>query len=93
MEPARSIFTIRVDGNRLAIHSYLIVWKYDERSTASALDDDREELGVDSTERRIPRALAHSDIIVALLPLERLPVHMPELGTANDSERHLKCKQ
>lgn len=65
------------------------MWQYDERSAARRLNDDGQELGVDRTERRVPTALRHPNVVVALVPLDGRSVHMAEFGTAHDAKRHV----
>lgn len=67
------------NGNKYIIEAYLIMWQYDEGASSCRLNDNRQELGVHRTERRVPRTLRHSDVIITLLPFHGLPVNMPEL--------------
>lgn len=69
---------------------YLVVREDDEGATTRRLHNDRQKLGVHRTEGRVPGTLRHSDVVIALLPLERLPVHMAEFGAAYHAKRHLK---
>lgn len=59
--------------------THLVVWQYYEGAAARRLHNDGQELGVHCTERRVPRTLGYSDVIIALLPLQGLPVNVAEL--------------
>lgn len=61
-----------------------------EGAATRRFDDNREELRIDGAKRRIPGGLADADVVVALFALQRLPVHVPELGATHHAERHLK---
>lgn len=54
--------------------SHLVMWQNDESTAARRLDDDGQELWIDSAEGRVPTALGDADVVVALLPLQRLSV-------------------
>lgn len=65
------------------------MWKYDEGTAARRLDDDGQKLRIDRAERRVPAALRHAYIVVALFALQRLAEHVPELGASHHTKRHL----
>lgn len=58
----------------------------EEGAAAGDLCDDGNELGVDGAEVRIVGVARDRDVVVALLPLHRQAVHMPELGAPNPAE-------
>lgn len=67
---------------------YLVVGKDDESSAAGWLNDDGEELWIHRTKCGIPTALGHSDVVIALLALQRLPEYVTELGASHNPKWH-----
>lgn len=59
-----------------------------ERSSSTGLDDYREELWVDGTERAVPGYFGHTDVIIALLSLYRLAKDMAEFTLPHDAATH-----
>ena len=59
-----------------------------ECAAAAGLNHDGQELLIDGTEVAVPRAAGDGDVVVALILLERVPEHVPELGRTHEP-RHL----
>lgn len=70
------------------VFTYLIMWQYNEGTSACRLDDDGEELRVDRAERGVPAALGDPDVVVALFPFKRLAVNVPKFWTSHNTKRH-----
>lgn len=69
-------------------------WKHQEGSTAAHFQDDGNELGVDGTQRAVPRHTGHPHIVDAVLRPPRLAKDMTELALPD--EGHVwrqKCKE
>lgn len=83
---AQRLFVQRKQTVRLMTH--LVVWKNDESTTTGRFDDDGQEFWVYGAKCRVPAALRHANIIVALFPLNGRPVNVTKLGTSDNAKRH-----
>lgn len=59
-----------------------------ERSSSAGFNNDSQELGVDGAEGAVPRHLGDTDVIVALLGLDRLAKNVAKLTLPHDAATH-----
>ena len=82
------------DERHVAVHAArLLDGQHEEGAAAGRLGHDRYELGIDAAEGRVPARLGDANVVVAVLLLQRLAVHVTELGIAHHFHRHLWLAQ
>lgn len=71
--------------------THLVVRQDDKGTATRRLYDNGEKFGIHGAERRVPRRFGDSNIIVALLALQRRSVHVAKLAGTHHAERHVCC--
>lgn len=60
------------------------MWQNDESTSTRRLDDDCQELWINSTKGGVPTALGDADVVVALLTLQSLSVDVTKFGASHN---------